>query len=92
MVIHEIIKRYGESIWPVTSPRQTELNIGNLEPDLLAGEVGWVASRRSCRTKVKWMEQSLPVFPIIYTHLLNINLYAGMILHSNETWIVIRVK
>ena len=27
-----------------TSPRQTELKIGNLEPDLLAGEGGWVAN------------------------------------------------
>ena len=45
IVIHDIIIRYGESIWPGTSPRQTESNIGNLEPDLLAGEGGWVANR-----------------------------------------------
>ena len=46
IVIHDIIIRYGESIWPGTGPRQTELNtwIGNLEPDLLAGEGGWVAN------------------------------------------------
>ena len=49
--------RYGESIWPGTSPRQTELNtlIGNQEPDILAGESGSVAANRpSCRTK--WSE------------------------------------
>ena len=44
IVIHDIIIRNGESISPGTSPRQTELNIGNLEPDLLAGEGGWVAN------------------------------------------------
>ena len=52
-----LLIRYGESIWPGTSPRQTELNtwIGNLEPDFLAGEGGWVAANRpSCRTK--WSE------------------------------------
>ena len=56
IVIHGIIIRYGESIWPGTSPRQTELNtwIGYLEPDLLAGEGGWVANRSSWRTK--WSE------------------------------------
>ena len=48
IVIHDIIIRYGESIWPGRSPRQqTELNtwIGNLEPDLLAGKAWctWVA-------------------------------------------------
>ena len=46
--------RYGESIWPGTSPRQTELNVRNLEPDLLAQEGGWVAKRPSCRTQ--WSE------------------------------------
>ena len=29
---------------------QTELNVGNLEPDLLARKGGWVAKRPSCRS------------------------------------------
>ena len=46
IVIDDIKIRYGVSIWPGTGPRQTELNtwIGNLEPDLLVGECGWVAN------------------------------------------------
>ena len=67
IAIHDIIIRYGESIWPGTSPRQTELNVGNLEPDLLARKGGWVAKRPSCRSDtVKWIGRSVPVFPIIY--------------------------
>ena len=43
--------------------------IGNLEPDLLAGEGGWVANclRVDPRDKVKRMGQNMPVSPIIYT-------------------------
>ena len=54
IVIHDIIIRYRESIWPGTSLRQTELNAGNLEPDLLARKGGWLAKRPSCRTQ--WSE------------------------------------
>ena len=64
--------RYGESILPETSP-QTELNIGNLEPDLLAGEGGWVANRPFVSDKVKRTGQCVPMFPIIYTYLHTIN-------------------
>ena len=57
IVVHDIIIRYGESIWPRTSSRQTEFNtwIGNLEPDLLAREGGWRRQSSSCRAKwSKW--------------------------------------
>ena len=41
-----VLVMYGSTppAGPGTSPRPTELNIGNLEPDLLAGEGGWVAN------------------------------------------------
>ena len=42
----------NESDLEQAQARQTELNTGNLlEPDLLAGEGGWVTNRPSCRTK-----------------------------------------
>ena len=31
--------------------RLNRIYIGNLEPDVLAGEGGWVTNRPSCRTK-----------------------------------------
>ena len=55
------------------------LNMGNLEAELLAGEGGWIANRPFVSDKVKWMGQSMPMFPIIYTHLHIINLSSGVI-------------
>ena len=42
--------------------RLNRIYIGNLEPDVLAGEGGWVANRPSCRTKRSEREEACQCF------------------------------
>ena len=85
-VIHDIIIRYGESIWPGTSPRQTPPNriyIGNLESDLLAGE-GWVANRPSCRSKWSEGEEACQCFLLYILTCIKLINPQGLYLHQME--------
>ena len=53
IVINDMVIRYGESLWPRTSPRPGENGSYENQPDLLEWVGGWVANPSLLRPRVE---------------------------------------